>query len=278
MIDRSLSTTRRHWLSGLFGLSTLPVLGRVTSGFCPSDRLAAEEETSREVTKWIVWLADNYLPRSYDNDKNWGTQKTVIDGLEWRQEGLKLETKRRWKEVNHGNWTKYHLEVREPKENFQIEIRDVTTLPDGNVEFNAHINAPLDIQGRLSVWQYDVQVISLNADAEADVQVKLACRVAIKLHPLTFPPDVLLQPEVLSSDMQLTYFRLNRLSQIGGPMAKRLGEGMEFFLRDKVRNEGTSLTEKLNRAIDKRRDRLRISGSEWLQGKMKDLFKSPTSV
>lgn len=236
---------------------------------------SATDETAKEATKWIVWLAKNHLPRQYDNTKNWGMQKTVLDGWDFRQEGLKLETKRRWKDVNHGQWTKYHLEIREPEENFQITIHDIQTLTDGKVQFAAKIKAPLDLQGRLSIWQYDVQVISLNADAEADVEVDLVCQVAVRLHPLTFPPDILLQPEVISSEMRLNYFRLNRLSQVGGPMAKRLGEGMEIFLREKVSNEGTRLTEKLNRAIEKRRDRLRISGSEWIQSKMKEMFSSP---
>lgn len=242
-----------------------------------SEQDLANEETAREATKWIVWLANNHLPRHYDNTKHWGTQKTVLDGWEFRQEGLKLETKRRWKDVNHGNWSKYHIEIREPEQNFQIAIKDIKTLPDGKVQFAANIKAPLDIQGRLSVWQYDVQVISLNADAEADVEVDLICQVAVRLHPLTFPPDILLQPEVISSEMKLNYFRLNRLSQVGGPMAKRLGEGMELFLREKVEEEGKELTVKINRAIEKRRDRLRISGSEWIQSKMKEMFNSQTS-
>jgi hypothetical protein len=237
-----------------------------------SEQDLASEETAREATKWIVWLANNHLPRHYDNTKNWGTQKTAF-----RQEGLKLETKRRWKDVNHGNWTKYHIEIRDPEKSFNIAIRDIKTLPDGKVQFAANIKAPLDIQGRLSVWQYDVQVISLNADAEADVEVDLVCQVAVRLHPLTFPPDILLQPEVISSEMKLNYFRLNRLSQVGGPMAKRLGEGMELFLRQKVEEEGSELTLKINRAIEKRRDRLRISGSDWIQSKMKEMFNSPTA-
>jgi hypothetical protein len=242
-----------------------------------SEQDLASEETAREATKWIVWLANNHLPRHYDNTKNWGTQKTVLDGWAFRQEGLKLETKRRWKDVNHGNWTKYHIEIRDPEKSFDIAIRDIKTLPDGKVQFAANIKAPLDIQGRLSVWQYDVQVISLNADAEADVEVDLVCQVAVRLHPLTFPPDILLQPEVISSEMKLNYFRLNRLSQVGGPMAKRLGEGMELFLRQKVEEEGSELTLKINRAIEKRRDRLRISGSDWIQSKMKEMFNSPTA-
>jgi hypothetical protein len=77
--------------------------------------------------------------------------------------------------------------------------------------------------------------------------------------------------------MKLNYFRLNRLSQVGGPMAKRLGEGMEIFLREKVEDEGKELNVKLNRAIEKRRERLRISGSEWIQSKMKEMFSSPTN-
>lgn len=234
----------------------------------------ASAELAQQATRWIVWLAHHHLPRQYENTKHWGQQKTVLDGWDFRSEGLKLETKRRWKEVNHGNWTRYQLQIREPKENFQIAISDIKTLASGKVQFAANIKAPLDLQGRLSVWQYDVQVVSLNADAEADVEVDMICQVAVRLHPLTFPPDILLEPEVVSAEMKLNYFRLNRLSQVGGPLAKRLGEGLEIFLREKVKQEGSELPRKINRAIDKRRDRLRISGVEWIQSKMKEMFNS----
>jgi hypothetical protein len=277
----SFTSTLLLLVATLFGTIVSEPSRLASAAWVPPDSQSPDNEasdaTAQEATKWIVWLANNYLPRHYDNAKQWGMQKTVLDGWDFRREGVKLETKRRWKDVNHGNWTKYHLEVRDPQENFKIAIHNVKTLPDGKVQFAANIKAPLDIQGRLSVWQYDIQMISLNADAEADVEVDLLCEVAIKLHPLTFPPDILLQPKVISSEMKLTHFRLNRLSQIGGPMAKRLGEGMEFFLKEKVAEEGVELTTKINRSIDKRRDRLRISGSDWLQSKMKEMFSSPTS-
>jgi len=250
----------------------------------PSNASRAEElsptpkasgDASQEIASWIVFLAENYMPREYNNEKKWGIQKTVFDGWELRREGIKLETKRRWKDVNHGTWTKYFLTVREPHTHFQINLSDLKTLPDGRMRFHAKVKAPLDLDGRLSLWQYDVQMISLHADAEADVEVDLDCEVSIKLHPLTFPPDVLIQPVVVNSDLKLTYFRLLRLSQIGGPMAKHLGEGMEFFIQKFVEDKNENLTEKLNQAIEKKKDRLRISGSDWLRSHMQDLFKSP---
>jgi len=250
----------------------------------PSNASRAEElsptpkasgDASQEIASWIVFLAENYMPREYNNEKKWGIQKTVFDGWELRREGIKLETKRRWKDVNHGTWTKYFLTVREPHTHFQINLSDLKTLPDGRMRFHAKVKAPLDLDGRLSLWQYDVQMISLHADAEADVEVDLDCEVSIKLHPLTFPPDVLIQPVVVNSDLKLTYFRLLRLSQIGGPMAKHLGEGMEFFIQKFVEDKNENLTEKLNQAIEKKKDRLRISGSDWLRSHMQDLLKSP---
>ncbi|MEY4565275.1 MAG: hypothetical protein RLY14_245 [Planctomycetota bacterium] len=254
-------------------VSVLPTSVSRAEELSPTPNPSAE--ASREIASWIVFLAENYMPREYNNEKKWGIQKTVFDGWELRREGVKLETKRRWKDVNHGTWTKYFLTVREPHTHFQINLSDLKTLPDGRMRFHAKVRAPLDLDGRLSLWQYDVQMISLHADAEADVEVDLDCEVSIKLHPLTFPPDVLIQPVVVNSDLKLTYFRLLRLSQVGGPMAKHLGEGMEFFIQKFVEDKNENLTEKLNQAIEKKKDRLRISGSEWLQSHMQELFKSP---
>jgi hypothetical protein len=89
----------------------------------------------------------------------------------------------------------------------------------------------------------------------------------MRLDPTRLPPDVLFDPVVTQSDLQLRQFRLLRLSDVGGPLARELGEELDDVLRDELARRRGQLTAAINRQIDKHRDQLRLS--------LQDLLKSP---
>ena len=48
------------------------------------------------------------------------------------------------------------------------------------------------------------------------------------------PPDLILRPTVTQADLQLVDFRLQRISDVGGPIAKELGDSLEDVLQDEI--------------------------------------------
>ena len=66
---------------------------------------------------------------------------------------------------------------------------------------------------------------------------------------------------------------LQRLGELRGPVAKELSSGLRRIIEDEL--EPRKLTRKLNRAIDKKRDRLRLSSEDLIDSAWWPLAKLP---
>src|SRR5690606_34952733 len=124
-----------------------------------------------------------------------------------------------------------------------------------------------EVSGRLSQWARDVQVVSISAEAEATCQLKLAGTVQFQMNVLKIPPDIKLKPHVDYAHVELTHYRVRRISQVGGDLAKVLGQGLRGVVDDKVSDMNGKLADKINGQFDKHSQRLSFSTHEWLQSK-----------
>jgi hypothetical protein len=194
----------------------------------------------------------------YENTKKWGGTKRVMTGLDWEQDGLKIETRRRWKDVNHGTWSRYKLKLIDPENTFEVRLENLRDLGDNTAGFDLICVAKLACWGRMSQWKRGVQVISLSADADAKVHLVASVELKMAVDPTMFPPDIILDPKVTSADLQLQQFELERLGLADGPVVGQLGELVEEGLQDYLADSRVKLAEKMNKQIDKKRERLRI--------------------
>lgn len=223
---------------------------------------------SPKLIAWLTSLIRESLPPAYEDNKKWGTQKEVWDGVEIWREGKHLETKRRKKLVNAGTWTKYRVEFVEPDKNLHIEFHQLQSLPDGSIAFSLSVDCLLDVFGRMSQWVRDVQVISLSVNADATCKLTMSGTVKFQLNPLKFPPDVIFKPHVDHALIELAYFRVRRVSQVGGDFAKALGEGARGTIDRKIAETNEKLVEKINKQIDKQQAKMVFSMQDWLQSKL----------
>ena len=225
-------------------------------------------DLSPEFQALLTGLVRENLPDKYENTKKWGMTKHMTVGVRVRHDGWRITTKRKRKALNHGSWQMYRIMLADPDEDFALRIENLREAPDGRMEFDFVALARLKAFGRWSQWQRGVQLISLSADATARVRLRVHCVVAIRLDPLHLPPDVVVEPEVTNADIKLLDFRLRRLSDLKGPLAKQLGNALENVVDDRIEGKRKKLREKINRQFDKHRDKLRFSlhdllGSPW---------------
>ncbi|RMF40805.1 MAG: hypothetical protein D6753_10885 [Planctomycetota bacterium] len=221
-----------------------------------------------ELVQWVNRIVRREIPTHYQDDRKWGKQKEVWDGLEWRREGWRLETKRRKKLVNSGTWTRYALDLVDPDQNLEIRFEKLVAQPDGDIDFELIVESPLDVWGRMSHWVRDVQIISLSAEADAACRLRVEGTIGVQINPLRLPPEVKLTPRVHAAGIDLTYYRVRRVSQVGGDFAKYLGVGMRGFLDEKIDDLNRKLVDKINTQIDKHADRWTLSVQDWLQDKL----------
>lgn len=240
---------------------------RVVSGL-PDPASESNDLASPHMIGWLKQLIRENLPESYEDNKKWDQQKEVWDGIDVSREGLKIKTKSKRKSVNHGTWTRYQLKLVNPDQHLDIQFHRLEVLADGKIAFDVSVEMLLDVFGRMSQWVRDVQLISLSANADAVCKLSIQGTVEFQLNPLRFPPDIKIKPLVQAARVDISYFRLRRISQLGGPLAVQLGNGLRRALERKLEESNEKLAEKMNRQIEKQSDRMMFSTHDWLQSKL----------
>ncbi|MEZ6150318.1 MAG: hypothetical protein R3C09_09360 [Pirellulaceae bacterium] len=221
-----------------------------------------------QLVAWLTAMVHDNLPPTYEDDRKWGQQKEVWDGVKlWRENGH-FETKRRTKLVNTGTWTRYSIAVVDPKQNLHVIFNRLETLPDSRIAFEVTVECPLDVFGRMSHWARGVQIVSISANADATCRLTIDGTVQFQMNLLKLPPDIKIKPHVDHAHIELTSYRVRRISQVGGDFAKVLGNSLRGVVDEKLDDMNSKLADKINQQFNKNSHRLAFSTQDWLRSKL----------
>jgi len=214
-----------------------------------------------ELSQWLTRVALSHMPHEYEKEKNWGEQEKRWAGFKFRRDGERgrLETKRRYKMVNHGTWRKYGTKLANPEEKFSIEVSGFGTTDDHKTKFSVSFLADLLLNARQSKWVKGVQLYSLSASGSATVRLTVHCEVKIDSDFSEFPPALVLKPEIADAELVVDQFEIDRVSKAGGEVAQQVTRMARKELDRKIHEHEQKLVKKLNKEIDENRDKLRLS-------------------
>lgn len=227
--------------------------------------LPVSADERQELSTWVRWLVLRNLPPSFEDNRKWGREKEVVNGIQFRREGWKIETKRKRKTVKHGTWSRYFIEFVDPVANLQVNIQKMEFSKSGPIRIATQVIAPLKLFGRVSEWSRDVQWISLSANAEATIELIVACDIHVIVNPLKIPPDVEFRPVVTNATVALQDFEVHNISQLHGPLAELLGKGIREVLDNRLEDYREKLLVKMNSEITKQKGKLKLSLQDWMQ-------------
>lgn len=216
-----------------------------------------------ELTPLINRLVREHLPRTWEDDSDWGKKKRFTVGLDVSVRGLKIETRRDRRDLNHGTWTRFSGRMIDPERRLGVRITRMQPTDDGRIEVEAVVEAGVAVQGRLSRWQRGLQLLSVSLEAEADLHLRLTARIATRVELTSVPPAVALVPEVTATQATMRNFKVHRISKLGGPLAQEIGDSLEGTLRRRLERQSAKLPEKINRKIAKNQDKLRLSAGDF---------------
>lgn len=234
----------------------------------PVSSPASSSIGSPELKAWLKTLIQQNLPPTYEDNRKWNKQREVFSGVHVKLDGLKLETHRNRKLVNAGTWTRYEIIFVEPEKNLQVDFTRLEVINNDTIAFESIIVTPLDIEGQLAEWARDVKLFSITAHADAKARLMLAGTVRFRLNVLKLPPDVTIVPNIERASVELLEYRLRKLSRIDGDAAKLLGKGMRGAIDDKIEDVNETLAAKINRQLEKRKEKLTFSAQDWLLSKL----------
>ena len=159
----------------------------------------------------------------------------------------------------------YEVSLKNPQDGFHIQLNRMQVTEEEGLSFEAIIEARLEMLARWARWNLGIQLISLNALADAKVRLQLAGSLAIRIDPLQLPPDVTVIPTVKSAELQLKSFRLLRISQLHGPLVQAIsGEARKVIEKQLAAKRG-ELVKKINQQIERNQGKLKLSLREYLQ-------------
>jgi len=127
-------------------------------------------------------------------------------------------------------------------------------------------------------WAKGIQMYNISADADASVEMRIWCQIGMNLDVRKFPPDVIMLPEVTQANLDITDFRLHRVSKLDGPIVKQLSGSVHKILLDKIEEKRDGLPNKINREIAKNQDKMRLSLSDFASSKWESLTSGTSSA
>lgn len=244
-----------------------------------SDQLtpAGQLMTPQQATATVQSLVDFAIvraPHEYTGKKNWEKTKKIWAGVRFRREGLRVSTKRRWREVRHGQQTNYRVSFpgdESSRPPLSANVRSVTYASGGEDQkpgwvINCDLATPLDFSARIERWNLGVQWYSVEVSGHMKVRLELKGRLSAYPDYSDIPPAIVIDPSVTSASLTLESLNVDRVSKIGGEVAEQWGEIAEKIIKEILIDDiNGKLHTKLNKAIDKKRDELRFSASDWVK-------------
>jgi hypothetical protein len=208
-------------------------------------------------------LLRDAIPRRYEKKKDWERTKHITTGLKTEGSGLDMRIRRTKTEVKHGNWKHYRIETVDPGEQMDIRVENLHGVAPGKIAFTLFFTSQLEGWAQTRVYNRGVHIITLTAEGNTTLRLWLDCEVALSLTPSVLLTGVTVHPVVTAARLELDDFELTRISKLDGPLVHELGKGLRHVIEEEL--DGPTLVAKLNRAIDKKRDRLKFSPAELLQ-------------
>ncbi len=201
----------------------------------------------------LAQIVREAIPPIYEREEDWGRTKRITTGL--RVDKLKFS--RRKKEVDHGIWKRYRIELVEPEEHLHVRVENLRNLAEGQAALTLVLEAKLRGRAQARVYNRGLHVITLTTEGHTDLTIRADFEVAVSAIPANFFAGIQLSPVATEAQVDLRDFELTRVGELHGPLARELGSGMKRVLENEL--EGPKLVAKINRAIDKNRDRLKVT-------------------
>lgn len=200
------------------------------------------------------------IPREYDKQKDWGRTKAITSGLRFDGKLRSLSVRRRKREVRHGVWKRYRVTVVDPEQSLSVAVTNVRSLGAGRAGCTVAVGATIDGWARVRHYNRGVHLGTVTFEGRSTMRVEIDCEVGVRFVAGKKLPAIQVDPTVTDARVDIGRFELSRVGELDGGPAREIGRAIEKVVRRQL--DGPKLTAKLNRAIDKRRDRLRVDPSE----------------
>jgi hypothetical protein len=232
--------------------------------------VAAQPDQGRaELEQMVARLIHRAIPLEYEKKKDWGATKEIAVGMRVEGKPFHYHYTPRTKAVNHGVWKHYRVRIIDPQKDLAVSVTNLRPLAGGRVGCTLQVDANIDVWARAKTYEYGVHLVSLEMEGDARVRLIVDGELGVRLQPTDRLPSVALDPLAKSARLVFDEFHVRRVSEARGPIVQELSGSVRRMLEDEL--DGPALTAKINKAVEKKRDRLSFSPAELLAGAWRPL-------
>lgn len=237
----------------------------------PNGPVITDDATALASVRFLANVALRHVPQRFEGDRHWGDTRKVWSGVKVKIDGGRLRTHRRFREVEHGRWIRYQVQL--PPQGLSlddsVQIRKVDLIPSETsprYRIDATAITPANYQVRIQRWNRGVRIASVTVEGDLKIRLDTTLDVQLSADYAEIPPAMQIDPTVVSAKLTLEKFRVDRVSRIGGDAAELWGEVIqELFVERLIKKQNDRLAEKLNEGIQNHRDDLRLSTMDWIR-------------
>jgi hypothetical protein len=232
----------------------------------PADGTAEGRHALEQIVARLIHRA---IPLEYEKQKDWGSTKEIPVGVRVEGKPFHYHFHRRTKAVNHGVWKHYKVRIVDPQQDLAVTVANLRPLGGGRVGCTLQVDAKIDVWARAKTYEYGVHLLAVELEADTHVRLVIEGELGVKLHATDGLSGVRVEPAAKTSRMVLENFHIRRVSNANGPLVRELSGSARRMLEEEL--DGPALTAKINRAMEKNRDRLAFSASELVAGAWRPL-------
>lgn len=218
-----------------------------------SPSAVAQDNQHTALSSALAELVREAIPRSYERDEDWGRTKHITTGLRVD----KLEFSRRKREVKHGVWKRYRIQLADSQRPLQVRVENLQGVGPGKASLTLVLDGKFKGWAQARVYNLGLHLITLTTEGDTELRVRANFEVTVSAAPAAFFAGIQLSPVATDVKVEMRDFELTRFGELHDDLARELGHGLKRLLQHEL--EGPKLTAKINRAIDKKRDRLRVT-------------------
>jgi hypothetical protein len=173
------------------------------------------------------FLVQNLPTTLFEEQRDWGGQKEVINGLKWKGQGLKVHPKLQKTHKNHGVWRKYHVSALNLPDSLILDLRNYQQAPHGPASFDLFLSFDAQMVYDQQNWRSGIRLYSGSTRARFRVKVTLSCEVSSKLEKSAGSPvpDVLFRMRVVRAALRYDNLVFEHVAGVGGEAAHAKAAG-----------------------------------------------------
>jgi hypothetical protein len=225
------------------------LLAGLAAAVCAAEEKPPARPEHAELARLILAAVVAKLPREFEDRSGWG--RTIPDPGNLRLPQLRTRVKVGDKEeLAHGAWVRTRGWLDDPAKDVQVEVRDLRKVDPKTVQLRLAVTVSGHGERERRQYEKGLRLFDLTLQADAVVVLVLDCDVGLALNTSTFPPEVVVEPKVTKSQLELKEFEPRKVGKVQlGERARELAGELKGVLQDHLKKHEQEIKDRINAAI-----------------------------